>query len=84
MRAKTIALIVFFLLLFIVHIQNTQVVTLHFLFWELSMSQIILMPLLILFGFGLGFIVAKFVPRRPRSAPTAMQSPDSFERDRHA
>ena len=36
-------------------LQNTQVVTLRFLFWQLSMSQVILIPLIALFGLGMGF-----------------------------
>ena len=53
----TIAVIVILILIFL--LQNNQVVTLRLYFWEISMSQIILIPLTMMAGFVLGFIVAK-------------------------
>lgn len=47
----------FLLLIFL--LQNTEIVSVTFLFWQLSISRILLIPLLILLGFLLGFIVAK-------------------------
>ena len=46
-------------LLAILLLQNTQVVTLRFLFWRISMSQIILIPLVLGLGFVIGFLVGK-------------------------
>lgn len=43
----------------IVLLQNTQVVTLKLLFWEISMSRIILLPLILLCGVGLGFFLGR-------------------------
>ncbi|MCK5392959.1 MAG: hypothetical protein KAI91_01385 [Candidatus Omnitrophica bacterium] len=43
----------------IVSFQNTQVEVIRFLFWEASISSIILFPLLISVGFVMGFILAK-------------------------
>jgi len=40
-------------------LQNTQVVSIRFLFWKLSMSRIILLPLVMLAGFIIGFFVGK-------------------------
>jgi uncharacterized integral membrane protein len=59
MKPKTIVVLVLIGLFLIVLIQNTQVVTLRLLFWKVGMSQIILMPLIMLIGFILGYIVAK-------------------------
>lgn len=61
---KTIVVIVLVILSFVVFIQNTDVVTLRFLFWELSVSRIILIPFLMLTGFVLGYIVATMI-RKP-------------------
>ncbi|MBU1083766.1 MAG: LapA family protein [Candidatus Omnitrophica bacterium] len=47
------------ILFFIVLVQNTQVVSLRFLFWELSMSRIILLPLVTLVGFVIGFFIGR-------------------------
>jgi len=40
-------------------VQNTQVVTLRLYFWKISMSQIILIPLVLILGFIIGYIVCK-------------------------
>ena len=45
------ALIVFF--------QNTEPMALHFLFWKLTLSRIILLPLIMLLGVALGYFLAK-------------------------
>ncbi len=55
---KTILVVVLAVLSFVVLIQNTEVVTLRFLFWELSVSRIILIPFMMIIGFVLGYIVA--------------------------
>jgi len=59
MKPMTIVILVLVALFVIILVQNTQVLTLHLLFWKLGMSQIILVPLTMLIGFILGFIVAK-------------------------
>ena len=40
-------------------LQNTDVVSIRFLFWELSMSRVILLPIIFLLGFILGFALSK-------------------------
>lgn len=52
------------LLCFVIFIQNTEVVTLRFLFWKLPVSQIILIPFLMLTGFVLGYVVATLGKKR--------------------
>lgn len=53
-------LVVFLIILALIILsQNTQVVTVHVLFWDLSMSRIILIPFLLLVGFIIGFFVGK-------------------------
>ena len=59
MKAKTIVILVLIGLFLIILIQNTQVVTLQLLFWKLGMSQIILVPMILLIGFIVGYLVAK-------------------------
>jgi len=53
-----IAVLVILLFLIIV-VQNTQAITLKFLLWKITASRIILIPLLALMGFVIGYIVAK-------------------------
>jgi uncharacterized integral membrane protein len=59
MQPKQIFFLIVGALLLILLLQNTHVVMLHFLFWEFGMSQIILIPLILLAGFGIGFLVGK-------------------------
>jgi uncharacterized integral membrane protein len=59
MKPMTIVILVLVALFVIILVQNTQVVTLQLLFWKLGMSQIILVPLTMLIGFIIGYIVAK-------------------------
>ncbi len=59
MQPKAIALLILFALVVIVLLQNTQVIVLRFYFWKISMSQIVLLFLVLLLGFIIGFITAK-------------------------
>lgn len=40
-------------------LQNTSVVTLRFLFWEFSLSQVILLPLVLGLGLLIGFVLGR-------------------------
>ena len=66
MKTKHIVGIVVFVLIVIFLIQNTQVVTLRFYFWQLSMSQIILLPLTMLIGIAIGYIIARVTKKGPK------------------
>nr|MBU1327624.1 LapA family protein [Candidatus Omnitrophota bacterium] len=59
MKPKMITMFVSGGLFLIILLQNTQVVSLRFLFWQLSMSQIILLPIVILIGFVIGIFVGR-------------------------
>jgi uncharacterized integral membrane protein len=63
MKRKLITAAVIVILILILLLQNyqvvTEVVTVRLYFWEISVSQIILIPLTMMVGFVLGFIVAK-------------------------
>lgn len=53
------------LLAFVLVVQNTEVVTVRFLAWELAMSRIILLSGAMLVGFVAGFLIAKLTGRKP-------------------
>lgn len=53
------------LLILILIVQNTEVVSVRILFWELSMSRVILILLSALAGFGCGYLLAT-IGRRSR------------------
>jgi uncharacterized integral membrane protein len=60
---KVIAGLVVGILLLIILVENREVVTLHLYFWQISMPQFILIPVVLLIGFAGGFIVAKLTGR---------------------
>jgi uncharacterized integral membrane protein len=57
-KPKLIIVTAAVMLFLIILIQNTQVVVVKILFWERSMSQILLIALTLLLGIGFGFILA--------------------------
>ncbi|MBU0534500.1 MAG: DUF1049 domain-containing protein [Candidatus Omnitrophica bacterium] len=59
MKPKVIFALVLAGLFLILLIQNTQVVDVKLFFWTISMSRIILLPLMILIGFIIGFFVGR-------------------------
>ncbi len=74
MVAKKVILLVILALLLIFIAQNTQVVTVRFLFWKMSMSQVVLIPALVVIGIAIGFLIHWRLNRGSRKPPP---SPDS-------
>lgn len=66
MRPKPVAFLVVLILFLIFLFQNTQVVTIHLFFWEISMSQILLVLLVLIVGFVSGFMVERTIRRRKK------------------
>jgi uncharacterized integral membrane protein len=63
MKLKTIIILILVALFVVIAIQNTQAVTIQILFWKISMSRIIFIPLLMLLGFVIGFLVAQVIKK---------------------
>ncbi len=59
MKFKLIVICVLAGLAAIILLQNTQVVSFQLLFWSVSMSRIIFFGLLILLGFGIGYLCGR-------------------------
>ena len=57
MKIKTVVLMSIVVLCLIVLFQNTEMVTLRFLFWDFSLPQIFLIPIVLVIGFPLGYLV---------------------------
>ena len=76
MKPKTIVITVLIILCLIVLLQNTQMVTLRFFFWEASVSRIFLLPILVLLGFIIGYVAAK-LEKRPRKESRVVENEDS-------
>ena len=62
--AKAIIIAIAVLLVLIIFFQNTGVVTFRLFFWSVSMSQILLLPLIFLIGFVVGFAVNLILSRK--------------------
>ncbi len=67
MNAKVIVGIVLVVLLVLFLVQNTAVVTYRLLFWTISLSQIVLVPLIAVVGFVVGYMAGS-IRRRRKSA----------------
>lgn len=57
MKAKIVLVLVAFVLLAVLLAQNTGIVTYRLLFWTVSLSQVVIVPLVALVGFVLGFVI---------------------------
>jgi uncharacterized integral membrane protein len=69
MNAKVILLIVILSLFLILTLQNADVAVFNVFFWQIEMSRIVFMYLAGLFGFLLGFILAKMSKKTVHHAP---------------
>jgi uncharacterized integral membrane protein len=63
-RPKVIAIIVISILALIILLQNMSVVTFSIFFWQVRVSQLLLVLLMIAIGYVLGFLTAKLAPRK--------------------
>ena len=63
-KPKTILWFVIVVLILVIFFQNTQVVSLRIFFWKISMSQIILIPLAMIIGLVLGYVIGKLTGNR--------------------
>ena len=64
MKPKNIAIIVLVVLFAVILIQNTEVVSLEFLFWEFGMSKIVFIPSTLAIGAIIGFVVTKLISKK--------------------
>lgn len=55
-KTKLILFGILIVLILIALIQNRGMAHFNFLFWKMSISQIILIPILLLIGFALGYL----------------------------
>jgi len=64
MKFKSIIILVLVALFIIILVQNVQVISLRFLLWQISMSQILFIPFILIIGFILGFLTAKLKKKK--------------------
>ena len=66
MGPKTIVILIVCILIFIVLVQNTDIVTLRLFFWSEKLPQFILLPIMLAVGFIVGYIVARLTGKNRR------------------
>jgi uncharacterized integral membrane protein len=66
MRVRTAFILVLLMLFLVVVAQNTEVVSVRLLFWDLAMSRIILLVLSLAVGLIVGFLLGRPWRRRAR------------------
>lgn len=71
MNKKVIAALVAIVFYLVILAQNTEVVTVKLLFWEATMSRIILMTITGIIGFIIGYLFARFSGGRQSEAPAS-------------
>lgn len=59
MRIRSVVILVLLLLFLVVVVQNTEVVSVRLLFWDLVMSRIILLALSLTVGVIVGFLLGR-------------------------
>jgi uncharacterized integral membrane protein len=68
MAPKRIIIIILGVVFLTILLQNTQVVTLNLLFWQISMSRIIFIPLVLLIGIIIGFILGSMRKKQDKKS----------------
>ena len=58
-KTKWILVAVLAVIIFVVLIQNTEVVSIQFLFWTLTMSRILMILFLVLLGLVTGYVLGR-------------------------
>ena len=64
MKIKAVIITVLIMILFTIIVQNTEAVPFKLLFWELSLSMIVWLLLVLIIGFILGYIIGTIKERR--------------------
>jgi len=68
MRVRSVVILVLLLLFLVIIVQNTEVVSVRLLFWDLEMSRIILLALSLAVGVIVGFLLGRPWRRREQYA----------------
>jgi len=77
MRVRSVVILVLLLLFLVVVVQNTEVVSVRLLFWDLEMSRIILLALSLAVGVIVGFLLGR--PWRTRKRYARVKRPPESE-----
>jgi len=63
MNIKSISIIVLLALFITVCIQNVEIIPVHFLFWKIDISKLLLLIITLVIGILIGMIIPRFFSR---------------------
>ena len=66
MEPKKILVLAGIVIFLIIALQNVRVVTFRILFWEVSMSHVLLLIIVLLVGFAIGLVARPMIVKRKR------------------
>jgi len=78
-KPKAVLVVLLIVLLMILVIQNTQKVTLRLFLWDFTVARFLLIPILVLIGFILGYVVGKMYVLKPRESKKKEEIPKAEE-----
>ena len=67
MKPKMLAILILAILILVIVIQNSNAADVHLLFWKISMSMIILIFIVALIGFVIGYLAHHFIMEQKRN-----------------
>jgi lipopolysaccharide assembly protein A len=73
MNFKNISLIILLAVFIIVCIQNVEIVPVHFLFWKVEISKLLLLIITLVVGLLIGMIILGFFNKSKKEGPTEVK-----------
>lgn len=73
MNFKNISLMILLALFIIVCIQNVEIIPLHFLFWKVEISKLLLLIITLIVGMLIGMIIPGFFNKSKKDGPTEVK-----------
>jgi uncharacterized integral membrane protein len=70
MNFKNISLIILLALFIIVCIQNVEIIPVHFLFWKVEISKLLLLIITLVVGMIIGMMIPGFFTKSEKENPT--------------
>lgn len=73
MNFKNISLIILLAVFIIVCIQNVEIVPVHFLFWKVEISKLLLLIITLVVGMLIGMMIPGFFTKSKKEKPTEVK-----------
>ncbi len=73
MNFKNISLMILLALFIIVCIQNVEIIPVHFLFWKVEISKLLLLIITLVVGMLFGMMIPGFFTRSEKENPTEVK-----------